>query len=337
MLLLVLCSLAVAQTEEAPPPDLLAAREAFQGNLALGSSLKGTFVTKEQAEEVEALYQQAITSVQAYLRHHARDAEAHWLAGQIMCTAYRPAEVLHKDLTTGAEETRLVVGQGRHPDGNCEEGLEELRAALRLDKSNYDYMLDYAEAMLLCGDVAGCTEQCMSLWEARSKLSPAQAVRCASLLATTAREVMHPKEELRWLKEVVSLDPQQEKAVQRLGELIAADPGVTWLSFEAGRAVAQSIDRPMFVHFTADWCGWCRKLEQETYPDPKVVARLRQCVCVKVDGDRRRDLTSKYGVRGYPTTLVLHPSGHVLRTIVGYRPADDYAAELDEALKITIE
>jgi thiol:disulfide interchange protein len=238
----------------------------------------------------------------------------------------------------GADDPeQMVTTLARGCVSGCEEGLAEFRAALRLDKSNYDYMLDYAEAMLHCQDVAGCTQQCTSLWEVRSKLSLAQAVRCASLLAATAREVMHAKEELRWLKELVGLDPQQEKAVQRLGELLAADPGVTWLPFEAGRAVAQTLNRPMLVHFTAAWCGWCRKLEQETYPNPKVVARLRQCVCVQVNGDRRRDLTSKYGVRGYPTTLVLHPSGHVLRTIVGYRPPDAYAAELDEALKITIE
>lgn len=326
-----LAGTAAADTTD-PPADLAVARQAFRDNLALGSYVQGQPVTQEQAAEAERLYEAAIGSARAYLREHAREAEAHRLAGTILCGAYRSVE------TPGEKaEDQTVITLARGCALGCEEGLAEFRAALRLDTSNLDCMLDYAEAMLRCGDTAGCHEQCASIWQTKSKVAKPQAARCACLLADCARRDGRAKEELRWLQEALQLDPNDACSTARLGQLLEEQPVVLWLPFEVGKALATQSNKPMIVHFTTDWCGWCRKLEQETYPNPNVVARLKQFICVQVDGDRRGDLTSKYGVKGYPTTLVLHPSGHVLRTIVGYLPADRYAAELDEALKITIE
>jgi len=314
-----------------PPAGLSAARQAFEDNLALGDALNGQPATQQQADEAQRLYEAAIGGAQAYLRGHTRAAEAHWLAGAILCGAYRPVETPSEN--DEQQTTTLARGCVR----GCEEGLAEFRAALHLDESNLDCMLDYAEAMLRCDDVAGCYQECTSIWQTRRKVSKPQAARCARLLADCACHHGRVKEELRWLEETLQLDPKDVDSAVRLGQLLAEQPDVSWLPFEVGQAVAAQTKKPMVVDFTAAWCGWCHKLEQETYPNPKVVALLKQFVCVRVDGDRRRDLASKYRVNGYPTTLVLHPSGHVLRTIVGYLPADKYAAELDEALKITIE
>ncbi len=322
---------------EGPPADLAAVRQAFEANVALGDALAGQPAKPEQAAEAERLFEEALAGARAYLRLHSREAEAHRLAGQILCTSYRSVEVPAPDASAAGEEAdQTVTTLARGSVSGCEEGLAEFRAALRLDKSNLDCVLDYAEAMLHCDDLAGCTQQCISLWGNRTKMSRSQSARCASLLAASARRVNRPQEEVRWLTEAARLDPQNEACAARLAELLAEQPGVVWLSFEVGQSVAARLKKPMFVHFTADWCGWCRKLEQETFPAAKVVALLQQCVCVKVNGDRRRDLTSRYGVSGYPTGLVLHPSGHELHRMVGFRPADAFAAQLERVLAIDI-
>ncbi|RPI59478.1 MAG: DUF255 domain-containing protein, partial [Planctomycetaceae bacterium] len=30
-------------------------------------------------------------------------------------------------------------------------------------------------------------------------------------------------------------------------------------------AAAKSADKPMYLHFTTTWCGWCRKIEKDVY------------------------------------------------------------------------
>jgi len=317
-----------------PPPDLAAARQAFEENLALGDSLGGRPAAQEQVDEAERLYEAAIGGARAYLLTHAREAEPHWLSGMILCGSYRPVKVPKENAD---DSDQMITTLARGCVSGCEEGLAEFRSALRLDNSNSNCLLDYAEAMLRCDDVTGCHQQCTSIWETKSKLSKPQIARCACLLAGCARSDDRPIEEIRWLKEALQFNSADANSTERLCQLLSEQPGISWLSYEVGRAVAVHANKLMVVHFTTDWCGWCRKLEQETYPNAVVVARLNKCVCVKVNGDRRRDLTLKYDVKGYPTTLVLHPSGHVLRTIVGYWPADAYAAELDKALKFAIE
>ena len=30
---------------------------------------------------------------------------------------------------------------------------------------------------------------------------------------------------------------------------------------------ATAENKPIYVHFTTDWCGWCRRIEEDTYAD----------------------------------------------------------------------
>lgn len=47
-------------------------------------------------------------------------------------------------------------------------------------------------------------------------------------------------------------------------------------------------------------------------------------VPVKVDGDKHRQLTREYGVRGYPSTWFLKYDGSRIAPIQGYWPAKDF-------------
>jgi thioredoxin-related protein len=96
-------------------------------------------------------------------------------------------------------------------------------------------------------------------------------------------------------------------------------------SFEAGMAQARRSREAMLISFQAPDCGWCEKLDAETFTDPLVIDLSRRFICVRVDAEVDTVLLARYAVTAFPTTLVLDPQGQVLARIPGYLPADRFA------------
>jgi len=102
--------------------------------------------------------------------------------------------------------------------------------------------------------------------------------------------------------------------------------GAGWHSdFAAAQAEAMRLDRPLLVHFYAEWCGPCKRMDREVLYAPDFVARLgRQVVAVKLDVDRAEEIGRKYQIQSVPTDLFLTPDGRVLGSMNGYRAKGDY-------------
>ncbi len=325
---------AVSVQDTAQAPDLSAAKQAFQANLKLGSSLAGRPASDDQVAEAQRLFDEALAGARTAISAWPESAEAHWLAGAILSSAYRPVVVNPGGATqSGGKAKPRITVLLRGAAGDCAEGLAEIRAALELTDSAPDYVLDYAEAMLTCGDLKGAEQQATSVWDKHSSLSKQQAIRCARLLAECARASKITENEINWLGEVLKLDPKDRAARDRLTKLANMKPGtVTWNSYETGMGLAARLNKPMLIDFSTEWCGWCKKLEKEVFPTSEFISAAQSYVCIKVDGDARRDLVGKHKVEGYPTTLLLDPTGRELDRIVGYETAKDYAADLRKAL-----
>jgi len=322
-----------ASAADQAPTQLAAAQHAYEQNRALGDSLRGSPATPEQAEEAERLFQDALAKVRACLAQDPGSAEAHRLAGMLLCTAYRPVSVRADAAPEhGAAETVTILIRGGRSD--CEEGLDELRASLRLKRKDPSYSLDYAEALFASDKLAACEKQALRLWDKRPDMSNLQCARCARILADCAQTRNRPEAEMQWMRAAVKYNPQDAEVAQRLAALVAAQPKIVWLSYEAGKALAETEKKPMLIDFKTDWCGWCRKLERDVFTHEDVVACCKQFVCIEVDGTNRRDLATAFSVRSYPTAVVLDHTGRELRRIVGYRPAARYVAELQTALPI---
>ncbi len=118
-------------------------------------------------------------------------------------------------------------------------------------------------------------------------------------------------------------------ALAALAVLFLAGLTTDALTSPFGQAARQAADRHtlLLVDFTTDWCGWCRKLEAEVYPDPAVSRQLSRVVYLRVDAEREgAALARRYGVEGFPTLIFLTPSGGVAGQILGYLPAPAFAA-----------
>lgn len=95
-------------------------------------------------------------------------------------------------------------------------------------------------------------------------------------------------------------------------------------------ADAQRTGRPALLLFTASWCGYCQKLDDETLPDPGVQAAAGRFVFVRYDADRGvgQTLATKYGIQGFPALVLLDASGNERDRWSGFNEPELYAAIL---------
>lgn len=107
----------------------------------------------------------------------------------------------------------------------------------------------------------------------------------------------------------------------------------TWSDWSAEAfARAREENRPILLSVQAGWCHWCHVMNDTTYRDPEVLARLASFVVVRADGDARPDLAERYRDYAWPATVFLAPDGRQILALRGYRAPDRFRAILDDVL-----
>jgi uncharacterized protein YyaL (SSP411 family) len=112
---------------------------------------------------------------------------------------------------------------------------------------------------------------------------------------------------------------------------VPASEVIHWRSYEEAMAVSKVEKKKVFLHFYADWCGFCRKMAQETFQDSSVVAFLNSnFIPVRVDTDKEQQTAANYGVPALPFTVFLTDRGEPIISLPGYIPADTMLQMLKE-------
>ncbi|MBS0623669.1 MAG: thioredoxin family protein [Verrucomicrobia bacterium] len=122
---------------------------------------------------------------------------------------------------------------------------------------------------------------------------------------------------------------------------------ITWITdYRAGLQQAQQNHKPIFLYFTgSDWCGWCKKLDQEVFSQPDFAKSVGdKFVFVKLDFPMNRSgsdaqvqqntqLKQQYGVTGFPTVVLLDAKGNFIAE-TGYRSggARSYASYIEQLM-----
>ncbi|MFH2055751.1 MAG: thioredoxin family protein [bacterium] len=126
-----------------------------------------------------------------------------------------------------------------------------------------------------------------------------------------------------------------------------AESGINWLTdVNQARTTAASENKPIFAYFTgSDWCGWCKRLDANVLSHKEFQDYAREnLVMLKLDFPRRtaqppelaqanQALAQKFGIRGFPTILLLDEGGQELgRT--GYQQMNplEYVQHLKQLL-----
>ncbi len=102
---------------------------------------------------------------------------------------------------------------------------------------------------------------------------------------------------------------------------------INWIyNLQEGLDAAAEKEKPLMVYFGADWCVWCRRMENETYADPKVIELSEYFVSVKIDTDDNPEVAREYGVRGLPIVIFMDSDGEIIERVSGYRDGAAFAS-----------
>ena len=93
--------------------------------------------------------------------------------------------------------------------------------------------------------------------------------------------------------------------------------------YKAAQAEAQKSNKPLFLYFTATWCGPCQSLKTTTWADADVEKELSKFVPVKIDVDEHPDLAQQYPSDGIPHFVIAKEDGTKIRETVGAYPPQD--------------
>ncbi len=116
---------------------------------------------------------------------------------------------------------------------------------------------------------------------------------------------------------------------------------VQWKSFDEGLAEARSTKKKVLLDVYTDWCGWCKRMEVDTYAQGRVASYIGEhYVAVKLNAESSRRLTyrntsyteaelaSAFGITGYPSTIFLTSHGEPITVFPGYADAAQFAPVL---------
>jgi thioredoxin-related protein len=118
--------------------------------------------------------------------------------------------------------------------------------------------------------------------------------------------------------------------VAAVGPAVAAELEVDgWHhSYDEGIAAAKAENKPVLLDFTAEWCVWCRKMEEEVFTDATVISSLQDFVCIRVDTEADPRVALAFQVRSLPRIVVLNTFGEVTVDRTGYMPAEVFLEAL---------
>jgi thioredoxin-related protein len=136
----------------------------------------------------------------------------------------------------------------------------------------------------------------------------------------------------------------------------ASSEQITWHSWEEVQELNKKKPKKVFVDVYTDWCGWCKKMDQSTFTDPKVIEVMNEhFYAVKFNAEQKEPATyqgqslnfrpgGKRGVHelavvllngrlGYPSFAYLDTEMKPLHVSPGYKTPDQMLEELEQLAK----
>lgn len=98
-----------------------------------------------------------------------------------------------------------------------------------------------------------------------------------------------------------------------------AENAIKWYSHAEGQVLGKIEHKKLFIHFWAEWCRYCKKMQQETFKDPAVISYLNTYfIPIKVNVEQERQTAAQYNVRPIPDNWFLAPNGERISNQPGF-------------------
>ncbi|MBC5991433.1 thioredoxin family protein [Pontibacter cellulosilyticus] len=121
---------------------------------------------------------------------------------------------------------------------------------------------------------------------------------------------------------------------------------IKWLTIEQAAERMKQEPRKVFIDVYTDWCGWCKKMDKDTFTNPEVAALVNEhFYAVKLDAEGKQPITLNghtytykpeyrshelavallQGQMSYPTTVYLDEKMNMLAPVPGYLDAKNFS------------
>lgn len=126
-----------------------------------------------------------------------------------------------------------------------------------------------------------------------------------------------------------------------------AQEQIQWMKFEEAIAANEQNPKMILVDVYTDWCGWCKKMDKETFTDPRVIAHFQKnfyAVKLNAEDTNRKfpfmgktfteaEMAASMRVNSYPNFVVIEPGLQNIAQLPGYRGPEDFLAGLSELIQ----
>jgi thioredoxin-related protein len=127
---------------------------------------------------------------------------------------------------------------------------------------------------------------------------------------------------------------------------------IKWYSFEEAYKLNKKKPRKMVVDIYTEWCGWCKKMDSETFANPVIADYMsKNFYCVKLDAERKDTViidsttfinpnpTNKRsahqlavdllrGKMSYPSYVFLNEKGQMINVVPGFHTPSEFESIL---------
>jgi uncharacterized protein YyaL (SSP411 family) len=124
-----------------------------------------------------------------------------------------------------------------------------------------------------------------------------------------------------------------------------------WLDWNTGYPLAKKTNKIILVDAYTDWCGWCKKMDRDTYTDTKIIETLNKDFIivkfnpeiadveynldgVKISGRELFAQLTQGKSTGFPTTYFIQPNKKQIQVAAGYLGPEDFLKVLDQIVLI---
>lgn len=124
-----------------------------------------------------------------------------------------------------------------------------------------------------------------------------------------------------------------------------------WLDWNTGYPLALKTKKIVLVDAYTDWCGWCKKMDRDTYTNQKIISMLNKDFVVIKFNPEIKDATYEIEGQivsgrelyaqltqgkstGFPTTYFIEPHKKQIQIAAGYLGPDDFSKVLEQVKEI---
>ncbi|MBT5935934.1 protein-disulfide reductase DsbD [Sulfurimonas sp.] len=104
---------------------------------------------------------------------------------------------------------------------------------------------------------------------------------------------------------------------------------------ELDKVLKASDGKKVLLDFSAAWCTSCKELEEMTFTDPDVMAKMKEFILVRADitenSSDEKELSKKYGVFGPPALIFFDENSAVMKdkTVIGFIEPKEFLEHLN--------